>query len=612
LVTSSSGEPRQLWNTINNILHRHKSPSLPTSIATSSTAEAFAQFFHDKITKLRASIPPTNTSPYQPAPVIEPMKFHTFQPATVDEIFNIIRSLPDKQCDLDPIPTSLLKKCLPVLAPTITNIINLSLATGDFPSVFKQSFVTPLIKKPSLDKENLSNYRPISNLSFLSKLSERVVKRRLDQHLTQNKLYNLYQSAYTKFHSTETALLSVYDSLIRATAKQQVSCLCLLDLSAAFDTIDHDILLHRLTTWFGITGSVLSWFQSYLSSRSSIVSVSGLKSTSFSSSCGVPQGSVLGPLLFIMYTTPLSNLISNSPVSHHLYADDTQLYLSFSPHSYSSNIVQLQSVIAQVSTWMSSNLLALNPNKTEFLIIGTSQQLSKLNSPTLAIDSNTTVTPVNSARNLGILVDNHLSFNDQITALSKSCYYHIRDLRRIRDTLDFATASTIATALVHSKLDYCNSLYYGLPAYQIDRIQSIQNSLARTVCRTSKFSHITPTLQSLHWLKVRERIEYKVLSKTYSCLQFHQPSYLSDLLSVQSNTYYTRSSTSVTLKRPAVARTVMAKRSFCHCAPALWNSLPSALRQPASAVDANKTLALSHTSFHALLKTHLFAKSYPP
>ena len=186
----------------------------------------------------------------------------------------------------------------------------------------------------------------------------------------------------------------------------------------------------------------------------------------------------------------------------------------------------------------------------------------------------------------------------------------LRDLRRIRDTLDFATASTIATALVHSKLDYCNSLYYGLPAYQIDRLQSIQNSLARTVCRTSKFSHITPTLQSLHWLKVRERIEYKVLSLTYSCLQFHQPSYLSDLLTVQSNTYYTRSSTSVTLKRPAVVRAAV--RSFVHTAPALWNSVPSALRQPASAVDANKTLALSHTSFHAVLKTHLFAKSYPP
>ena len=258
-------------------------------------------------------------------------------------------------------------------------------------------------------------------------------------------------------------------------------------------------------------------------------------------------------------------------------------------------------------------MLSLNPNKTEFLVIGTPQQLAKLNNPVLAFDSNTILKPVTSARSLGILFDNHLSFTNQITSLSKSCFYHIRDLRRIRDTLDFNTACTIGTSLVHSKLDYCNSLYYNLPAYQIDRLQSIQNCLARTVCRTSKFSHITPTLQSLHWLKVKQRIEYKIVSLTYNALQFHQPSYLSNLLIQQPNIYNTRSSALITLKRPAASRAAVAKRSFCHSAPALWNLLPPVFRQPAcQSREPNKTLVLSRDSFLAQLKTYLFSLSFPP
>jgi Reverse transcriptase (RNA-dependent DNA polymerase) len=325
--------------------------------------------------------------------------------------------------------------------------------SGSFPDAFKKSIIIPLIKKPTLDAENLSSYRPISNLPFISKLVERVVKDRLQEHLAHASLFNIFQSAYTKFHSTETALLALHDHLIRAMTKQQVTCLCLLDLSAAFDTIDHTILLQRMSDWFGVTGSALSWFCSYLSSRSFTVSSCGCKSDSTPLSCGVPQGSVLGPLLFIMYTTPLSTLLSSSPVNHHLYADDTQLFISFSPLQFTTNIAILQSVFSDVSAWMSANLLSLNPSKTEFMIIGLPQQLAKLTNPCFSIDHSVTLLPVPSARNLGVLLDSHLNFDKHISNITKSCIYHLRDLRRIRCTLDFKTASTIATSLVQSKLD---------------------------------------------------------------------------------------------------------------------------------------------------------------
>src|SRR6218665_2965011 len=209
------------------------------------------------------------------------------------------------------------------------SLLNLSLSTGNFPLAFKHSLITPILKKANLYKENLSNYRPISNLSFLSKLTERIVIARLNDYLSSNSLLNPHQSGFTKHHSTETLLVSLYNKLVSAVSHQQLSCLCLLDISAAFDTIDHNILIQRLSSRFGVSGTALLWFQSYLSTRSFSVKACSHSSQPLPLSCDVPQGSVLGPLLFILYTTQLSHLIKSSSVDHHLYADDTQLFISF-------------------------------------------------------------------------------------------------------------------------------------------------------------------------------------------------------------------------------------------------------------------------------------------
>jgi hypothetical protein len=263
---------------------------------------------------------------------------------------------------------------------------------------------------------------------------------------------------------------------------------------------------------------------------------------------------------------------------------------------------------------MSSNLLSLNPTKTEFLVFGTTQQLAKLDNPTLTIDQSTILTPAPSARNLGFFLDSHLNFTAQISSLSRICSYHLRDFRRIRSILDFSTASVIATSLVHSKLDYCNSLFLGLPDYQIQKLQVIQNNLARAVTSKRKFDHITPSLKSLRWLKIEQRIDFKIISLTYSALQFGQPVYLRNLLSIEPS-HRTRSSSFVTLHRPSVpsGTPVIINRSFYYTAPSLWNKLPDHLRLPAtSSSSSGPVLALSRRQFLAQLKTHLFSKSYPP
>ena len=218
----------------------------------------FASFFTDKVLKIHSALKScvANTSPHtEPSHISTDLTF--FSPATGDETCKLLSQSSNTFCDLDPIPTALLKHCLPALLPIVTNIVNLSLSSGVFPKQFELCSVITLLKKYNLDKEDLSNYRPISHLSFLSKLTERSVKLRLTHHLSSNDLLNSFQSAYTKYHSTESTLLSVYDHIIKAMSQQKITALCLLDLSAAFDTIYHSILTHRLSSWFGLKGIVL-------------------------------------------------------------------------------------------------------------------------------------------------------------------------------------------------------------------------------------------------------------------------------------------------------------------------------------------------------------------
>ena len=249
----------------------------------------------------------------------------TFTPVTEQFVSEILQKTVPKSCNLDPIPTELLYKNLDVLLPIITNIINTSLASGFVPPDFKTAIVKPLLKKTSLDHNTLKNYHPISNLPFLSKIPEKVILHKLLAHLQENSLCNPFQSAYHTRHSTKTALLCVVNDLLNAMDEDKISVLLLLDLSAAFDTIDHQILLSCLKTVFGIRSTVLQWFQPYLLDRNQCVVVNNSASSSSPVMFGVPQGSVLGPVLFVLYTTPLSDIIANHSVNHQLLADDTQL-----------------------------------------------------------------------------------------------------------------------------------------------------------------------------------------------------------------------------------------------------------------------------------------------
>ena len=242
---------------------------------------------------------PKHNVPHIPPPEINfPMT--SFEPATVDEVKKLILSSQDKSCDLDPLPTKLLKSCLDILLTPITNIVNLSLESGSFLDVLKVSHITPLLKKPSLSKDDMNNYRPVSNLNLNSKIIEKIISNRIRTHLDKNNLSIPNQSAYKPLHSTETALLKIHNDICISMDSGKTTALVLLDLSAAFDTLDG---------WYGISGTALNWVRSYLSNRVQRVKLLDKLGGPFKTDYGVPQGSLLGPLLFTLYTTPLRSVI---------------------------------------------------------------------------------------------------------------------------------------------------------------------------------------------------------------------------------------------------------------------------------------------------------------
>ena len=596
-IVSNGESSKKLWKCVNNIMMRDSSNKSTPPVTI--TADSMSKYFTDKVNSVRdktvGADEPTYTS-------LTTQTMADFNSVTQDDVRKIILESPSKSSSLDPIPTFLLREYLDDLLPFIWSMCCASLDKGQLPKSQKAALITPIVKKSGLDPNDVKSYRPISNLTFISKVIERIVASQLTAYLNKYELIPPTQSAYRKGHSTETAVLKIFSDIINAGDEGKVTLLGMLDLSAAFDTVDGDILLERLRLSYGLDGLVLRWLESFVSDRSQAVVFGGQTSATMPLLFGVPQGSVLGPLLFLLYTADVSAIASSMDICVHSYADDIQLYIHSLAVGETEATDRLARCIVRIERWMAANRLCLNTDKTQVMWLGSRQQLTKITTDKINIGG-TEISLSSTAKILGIVFDRELSLKPHINSVTKSCFYQLRQIRTIRRLLTADAAKALIHAFITSRIDYCNGIYVGSTDWVFSKLQSVMNAAARLITGSLRRDHITPVLRDLHWLPIRRRVNFKLVTLVYGCLRGEKPVYLSeDITPVSTNIRRAglRSSQRGQLMVPRTKTSRLGQRSFRVAAPAIWNALPQQLSD----------FTMNPETYRKNLKTFLFSQCY--
>ena len=584
---STSGSPSQLFSG-GQLLRK------PSEIA-----ECMNNFFVNKIRQIREDLPDPVSDPLTTLRGIMTDRTCTFsiKPVFPKEVLDIITNLKNsKSVGLDYIDTYVIKLVRHELLPAITHVINLSIRQSKFPTQFKVAKVIPLYKKD--DKFKPMNYRPVAILPICSKILERVIFLQLVKYLEDNRIIHPNHHGFRSYHNTTTALLQMYDVWIDCLEQDKVSAVCLIDMSAAFDVVSHSLLLEKLEL-YGFDNSALSWMKSYLSDRTQCVCVDGTLSRQLSVDCGVPQGSILSPVLYCLFTNDFPDTVQTHTdrcrpmldiseghtytVNCHecgsvcCYADDSTYYVSAkNPQELTDKLATKYTVM---SDYLISNRLKVNTDKTHMLVMRT--DAARRCQPNFTVQlhtGNEIIQPSTSELLLGGIINQNYKWTEFIrdnnNSLIKSLNMRLGALKKVSNAASFKTRKLLANGIFISKLLYLMPLWGGCEKYLIKSLQIIQSKAARVVTKCDKYTRISELLKQCGWLSVNQLIAYHSLIAMHKIIYKQSPTYLymRTVTAVKYNTRYNANS-NIQIGSNFNASRQLSKNSFRIRTANLWNTL---------------------------------------
>ena len=603
----TGGAPTQLTNTAGQLL---------TSPA--AMAEEQNTFYVNKVKKIREKLPqrgdPTallrRIMESRPRPRPAGLSLSSATPETVDKIIRKMKN--SKASGLDYIDTRILKMARPHIVPALTHIVNLSLSTLTFPSAFKVSKVVPLLKGKDSPTAEPKSYRPVALLPVMSKVLERVVATQLVAYLEQHRLLHPQHHGYRSHHSTTTAMLAMYDTWVDAAEHGKLAAVTMIDMSAAFDVVDTSILLAKARL-YGVTRETEQWLWSYLTGRSQCVTIGGSTSSTLPLEAGVPQGSILGPALYTMFTSDFPEVVHqqdcpHGPVGRQVgeeaifrtectecggvtcFADDSTYCVTGNSEQELSE--KMTRKFAEMSLYLKENRFCINPDKTHTMVVCTQQKRRHINTMAVTLETGggVTITPTPAERLLGVNVQQDLGFGEQLVggrnSLTSSLTQRISALKRISNIASFKTRLSVCTALVISKILYVLPLYGGAPEFMMTAVQQKMNEAMRIVTRRRwevpgrRLTSTAELLRQCNYLSVRQMVHFHSVALVHKVLVHQAPVHLYTIIrrALASGVRHQYPTSTAGTRVVAPARLAAANSSWRWRAAAQYAALPEGLR----------------------------------